>query len=323
MRALICDDFGGVESLRVGELPDPEVKPGTVLVRVASAVANFADTLMVSGRYQLKPEPPFAPGYELAGVVIEAGEGTGFSPGDRVCGFTPYGAMAELALLPAESCDLLPGVVGFDEAATLPGTYGTSYHALVDRADLQADETLLVLGAAGGVGLAAVQIGKALGAKVVAAVSSDAKEELARTSGADEVIRYDREELRAGIDRVTGGHGVDVVFDPVGGEAPEAALRSTRWNGRLLVIGFAAGDIPSIPLNLPLLKGNAVLGVFWGRFTNEEPMKAMDNRTRILELAANKVIVPQIGHRFTLDEGAVALRMVAEREAVGRVVVKP
>ena len=196
MRALICDDYGGIDSLRVGELPDPEVRPGSVLIRVASATANFADTLMVSGTYQLKPEPPFAPGYELAGVVVEAGEGSGFSSGDRVCGFTPYGAMAELALLPAASCDLLPDSVGFDEAASLPGTYGTSYHALVDRARLDEGETLLVLGAAGGVGLAAVQIGKALGARVIAAVSSDEKEALAMSSGADAVIRYDTEELR-------------------------------------------------------------------------------------------------------------------------------
>ncbi|HEX6945899.1 MAG TPA: NADPH:quinone oxidoreductase family protein [Acidimicrobiia bacterium] len=323
MRALICDDYGGVDALRVGELPDPEVKPGTVLVRVASAVANFADTLMVAGRYQVRPEPPFAPGYELAGVVVEAGEGSGFEPGNRVCGFIPHGAMAELALIPAHNCDLLPDSLGFDEAASLPGTYGTSYHALVDRAQLQDGETLLVLGAAGGVGLAAVQIGKALGARVVAAVSSDAKADLAASSGADTVIRYDQEELRAGIDRVTGGEGVDVVFDAVGGDATEAALRSTRWNGRLLVVGFAAGDIPRIPLNLPLLKGNALVGVFWGRFTNEEPERSMENRARIIDWAANRVVVPQIGHRFTLDEGAVALGMVANREAVGRVVVKP
>lgn len=323
MRALICDGYEGIDSLRVGELPDPKLTPDSLLVRVASATVNFADTLMVAGQYQLKPEPPFAPGYELAGVVVGASEGTGFSPGDRVCGFTPYGAMAEMVLLPAPSCDLLPDNVGFDEAASLPGTYGTSYHALVDRARLAGDETLLVLGAAGGVGLAAVQIGKALGARVLAAVSSAAKAELALSSGAAAVIRYDEEDLRSGIDRVTEEAGVDVVFDPVGGAATEAALRSTRWNGRHLIVGFAAGEIPRIPLNLPLLKGNALLGVFWGRFTSEEPEQSRLNRTRLLGWAAEGVVNPQVGHRFTLDEGAVALRMVANREAVGRVVVKP
>jgi len=322
MRALICDDFGGVESLRVGDLPDPEVKPGTVLVRVASAVANFADTLMVSGRYQLKPEPPFAPGYELAGVVVEAGEGTWFSPGDRVCGFTPYGAMAELALLPAESCDLLPEVVGFDEAATLPGTYGTSYHALVDRADLQADETLLVLGAAGGVGLAAVQIGKALGAKVVAAVSSDAKEELARTSGADEVIRYDREELRAGIDRVTGGHGVDVVFDPVGGDVFDESLRVVAFGGRLLVIGFASGRIPVVPANIPLIKGFAVVGVRAGEFGRRFPELGAENLREVARLGEAGVFDPLIGARFPLSRALDAMRALAERRVVGKIVVE-
>ncbi|MFO7300091.1 MAG: NADPH:quinone oxidoreductase family protein [Actinomycetes bacterium] len=323
MRALICDDFGGIDALRVGEMPDPVAGPGQVVVRVATAVVNFADTLMVSGLYQLKPEPPFSPGYELSGVVVEAGEGSGFSPGDRVCAYTPFGAMAEMVAVPAENCDLLPDSLGFDEAASLPGTYGTSYHALVDRANLQAGETLLVLGAAGGVGLAAVQIGKALGAKVIAAVSSDPKAEMARSSGADEIIRYDQEELRAGIDRLTDRAGVDVVFDAVGGDATEVALRSTRWNGRLLVVGFAAGEIPRIPLNLTLLKGNSIVGVFWGRFTNEEPERSRENRRKLMEMAASGVVTPRIGHRFTLDEGAAALRMVAGREAVGRVVIKP
>lgn len=323
MRALVSHDFGGIDSLEVAELPDPEVLPGTVLVRVASAPVNFADTLMVSGLYQLKPEPPFAPGYELAGVVVASGEGAGFQPGDRVCGFTPHGAMAELALLPAEACDRLPESVGFDEASSLPGTYGTSYHALVDRGHLEPGETLLVLGAAGGVGLAAVQIGRALGARVIAAVSSQAKSDAVTAAGADAVIRYDQEDLRDGIAKSTSSQGVDVVFDPVGGDATEAALRSTRWNGRLLVVGFASGEIPKIPLNLTLLKGNSLVGVFWGRFTAEEPERSLANRRRLLQWAADGTIEPNIAHRLPLDQGQVGLRMVAGREAAGRVVLKP
>lgn len=323
MRALVCRDFTGIDTLEVAELPDPEVAPGTVLVRVASAPVNFADTLMVSGLYQLKPEPPFAPGYELAGVVVAAAPDSGFEPGERVCGFIPHGSMAELALVPAASCDRLPSSVGFDEASSLPGTYGTSYHALVDRARLQSDETLLVLGASGGVGLAAVQIGKALGARVVAAVSSEPKAEAVRAAGADAVIRYDRDELRDAIGSATSSEGVDVVFDPVGGEATEAALRSTKWNGRLLVVGFAAGDIPRIPLNLPLLKGNSLVGVFWGRFTAEEPEKSRANREQLLEWAARGLITPNVTYRLPLDQAQVGMRMVAGREAHGRVVIKP
>lgn len=321
MRALICDDYQGVDSLRVGDLPDPEPKPGMVLVGVASVAVNFADTLMVAGQYQLKPEPPFAPGYELAGTVIEASDG--FSPGDRVCGFVPYGAMAERVAIPNAALDLLPDDVDFDAGATLPGTYGTSYHALVDRARLEPGEALLVLGAAGGVGLAAVQIGKALGATVIAAVSSAEKADLVTNSGADEVIRYDQVGLRDGIEQTTGGRGVDVVYDPVGGDATEQALRSTRWNGRLLVVGFAAGPIPRIPLNIPLLKGNSLVGVFWGRFTAEEPARSVRNRHQILVWAADGNISPHIGARFSLDDGPEALRLVAERRAVGRVVINP
>lgn len=321
MRALICDDYQGVDTLRVGDLPDPEPDPGRVLVGVASVAVNFADTLMVAGQYQLRPDPPFAPGYELAGTVLE--ESGGFSRGERVCGFVPYGAMAEQVAIPSIAVDHLPEGVDFDAGATLPGTYGTSYHALVDRARLEPGETLLVLGAAGGVGLAAVQIGKALGATVVAAVSSSEKVELVTTSGADEVIRYDQVGLRDGIEQATRGRGVDVVYDPVGGDATDQALRSTRWNGRLLVVGFAAGPIPRIPLNIPLLKGNSVVGVFWGRFTAEEPAKSGHNRQQILEWAADGTISPHIGTRFSLDDGPEALRSVAERRAVGRVVINP
>ena len=322
MRALICDDYtGGIEALRVGELPDPEPGPGTVLVKVEAAAVNFADTLMVRGEYQVKPEPPFAPGYELAGTVVVANQALGLSPGDRICGFTVHGALAEKAVLQATNAARLPDSISSEVACTLPGGYGTSYHALVDRAQLQEGETLLVLGASGGVGMAAVQIGKELGARVIAAVSSEAKADAARKSGADEIIRYDRIPIRQGIEEA--GAGVDVVYDPVGGDITEQALRSIGWGGRLLVVGFAAGDIPRIPLNLPLLKGNAIVGVFWGRFTQEEPGRHRENFARIIEWAAEGRIDPLIQRRFDLEEGADALQWVADRKAVGRVVVTP
>ena len=321
MRALICDDYTGIDGLRVGDLPSPERGEGQLLIDVASVAVNFADTLMVTGQYQIRPEPPFAPGYELAGTVVEGVED--FSPGDRVCGFTWHGGMAEHALVDSDHAARLPDDIDFDSGAVLPATYGTSYHALVDRAELQPDETLLVLGAAGGVGLAAVQVGKAIGATVLAAVSSEEKADLVRSAGADQVIRYDEEGLRDGIAVATGDTGVDVVYDPVGGDMTESALRSTRWNGRLLVIGFASGPIPKIPLNIPLLKGASIVGVFWGRFTNEEPERARENLEQIMAWASSGKIKPMITRSFPLDEGKDALRLVADRLALGRVVINP
>lgn len=323
MRALICDDYVGIDGLRVGELPDPEPGPGIVLVKVEAVTVNFADTLMVKGEYQIRPDPPFAPGYELAGTVVTVNQAAGFSPGDRVCGFTFHGGLAEKAALLAGNTARLPDSIGVDVGSTLPGGYGTSYHALVDRGRLQEGESLLVLGASGGVGMAAVQIGRVLGARVIAAVSSDEKAEAALAAGAHEVIRYDEVAIRGGIDEVTGGAGVDVVYDPVGSDLTEQVLRSTRWNGRLLVIGFAAGGIPSIPLNLPLLKGNAIVGVFWGRFTQEEPEKHAANFATIVEWAAAGKIAPVIQKKFSLEDGAEALRWVADRRAIGRIIVNP
>lgn len=323
MRALICDDYGGIESLRVGELPDPEPEPGSVLVGVEAVAVNFADALMVKGQYQIRPDPPFAPGYELAGTVLEVNGADGLAAGDRIAGFTFHGGMAERAVIQASNAARLPDSIDFDVASTLPGGYGTSYHALVDRADIQSGETLLVLGASGGVGMAAVQIGRALGATVIAAVSSDEKASAAREAGAHEVVRYDQVPIRDAIEEVTDGAGVDVVYDPVGGETTNQVLRSTNWNGRLLVVGFAAGDIPTIPLNLPLLKGNSIVGVFWGRFTQEEPEKHRANFARIVEWAAEGRINPIIQKRLSLDDGADALQWVADRKAIGRVVINP
>lgn len=323
MRALISDDYGGIDSLRVGHLPEPTPGPGSVLIKVEAAAVSFADTLMVSGLYQFKPETPFAPGYEVAGTVVVANQAGGLSPGDRVCGSLLHGGIAEKAVLPASSVSKLPEEVSFEVGAVIPATYGTSYHALIDRGSLQAGETLLVLGAAGGVGLAAVQIGKVIGATVIGAVSSEAKAELVSDSGADHVIRYDQVDLREGIDRATDGEGVDVAFDPVGGDATEAALRSTRWGGRLLVVGFASGNVPRIPLNLPLLKGNSIVGVFWGRFTNEEPEESAENTRRILRLVQEGELRPVIERTFPLSQAHEAMARVAGRNVIGKVVVVP
>jgi NADPH2:quinone reductase len=293
------------------------------LIRVKAAAVNFADSLVVAGQYQVKPDLPFAPGSELAGEVIDTGGIDGLTPGARVAGFIGFGAMAELALVPANALLPLGPETSFEEGASIPVAYGTSYHALVDRARLQPGETLLVLGASGGVGVAAVQIGKRLGATVIGAVSSDEKEKLAVENGADHVIRYDRAPLRDGIAELTGGTGVDVVYDPVGGPATEQALRSTKWDGRLLVIGFAAGEIPSIPLNLPLVKGNSIVGVFWGRHLSEDPTGEAANFKTILQWVSEGTLRPVVTKSFPLEQGADALRWVAERKALGRVIVAP
>ncbi|MDH3190260.1 MAG: NADPH:quinone oxidoreductase family protein [Acidimicrobiia bacterium] len=323
MRALICDEYTGIDNLRFGELPDPTPKPGSALIEVEAAAVGFADSLVVAGLYQMRPDLPFAPGSEAAGTVLATGGIDGIAPGDRVCGFVGFGGLAERALMPANAIVRLPESISFDTGAAIPVSYGTSYHALVDRARLEAGEDLLVLGASGGVGLAAVQIGKALGANVIAAVSSAAKAEAVRDAGADHVIRYDEVPLRDGIAEVTNGAGVDVVYDPVGGESTEHALRSTKWNGRLLVVGFAAGQIPSIPINLTLVKGNAIIGVFWGRHYMEQPDENERNFRQIMTWVEDGTLSPLIQKVFPLEDGAEAIRWVAERKAIGRVVVKP
>ncbi len=323
MRALICESYDGLDALRVGEIPDPTPLPGTAQVAVKAAAVNFQDLLVVSGQYQIRPELPFVPGNEFAGVIQSADGLDDFQPGDRVVGFVGTGAMAELATAFPGAIVRLPDDIGFEVGAAVPVAYGTAYHALVDRAALRADETMLVLGAAGGVGIAAVQIGKALGATVLAAVSSDEKAAAAQDAGADEVIRYDQVPLRDGIAAATSGAGVDVVYDPVGGEATELALRSTNWKGRLLVIGFTSGDIPQIPLNLTLVKGNSIVGVFWGRFNIEEPARSAENNRIVMDWVADGTLRPLVQKTFQLDEAVEALRWVADRKVVGRVVVTP
>jgi NADPH2:quinone reductase len=323
MRALICDQYTGIDSLRNGEMPEPETPPGSVLVDVVAAAVGFADSLVVSGQYQMKPEVPFVPGSEVAGTVVDPGDVSRLSTGDRVCGFVGFGALAERVAIPASGVVKLPEAISFEVGAAIPVSFGTSYHALIDRGRLQSHETLLVLGASGGVGLAAVQIGKAVGATVLAAVSSEDKAKAVLESGADHVIRYDETPLRDGIAEATAGAGVDVVYDPVGGAATEQALRSTRWGGRLLVVGFASGEIPSIPLNLTLVKGNSIVGVFWGRHFVEDPEQEEANLATIMQWVEAGKLHPVVQKVFPLDQGAEAIRWVAERKAIGRVLVKP
>lgn len=324
MRALTCTTFADPEALSVQTLPDPTPGPGEIVLDVRAAGVNFPDALMVQGLYQVKPPLPFTPGAEAAGVVSAVGEGvTHLRVGQRVVAFTGTGAFAEKLLAPAGAVMPLPDGLDFDVAAALPLAYGTSMHALSDRAQLRASETLLVLGAAGGVGLAAVTIGKALGARVIAAASTDGKLELCRQHGADETLNYATEDLRGRLKDLTGGKGPDVIFDPVGGELAEPAFRSIGWGGRYLVVGFAGGDIPKLPLNLPLLKGASLMGVFWGEFARRDPRGNARNLTQLAAWVQSGTVRPLISERYPLERAPEALRALLERRVTGKVVVTP
>jgi len=322
MKAVLCKRYGPPSELVVEDVPSPEPGEGQVLVAVHAAGVNFPDTLIIQGKYQFKPELPFSPGGEVAGIVRAIGPGvTGIALGDRVIAATTWGGYAEEVVAEAKRIIPMPEGMDFDTAATFVLTYGTSHHALKDRAALQPGETLLVLGAAGGVGLAAVELGKAMGARVIAAASSDDKLATCREHGADETINYGREDLRERIKALTDGRGVDVVYDPVGGDLSEPALRSMAWNGRFLVVGFAAGSIPSIPLNLALLKGCAIVGVFWGAFTRNEPRRNEANLQELLAWFKAGKVRPHISARYPLERAADALRDVMERKVKGKVVL--
>ncbi|MBQ5949926.1 NADPH:quinone oxidoreductase family protein [Massilia sp. ST3] len=324
MKAVRCKDWGPPESLEVAELPDLAPGPGEVVVDVRAAGVNFPDVLTVQGKYQYRPELPFTPGNEFAGVVRAIGPGvTAYAPGQAVIGFTRTGAFAEQALAPLESLLPVPDGMDFDTAAAITLTYGTSYHAVADRGALQPGETMLVLGAAGGVGLAAIEIGKALGARVIAAASSDEKLAVCKDHGADALINYEREDLREAIKAATGGRGPDVVYDPVGGRYSEPALRSIAWRGRHLVVGFAAGEIPRLPWNLMLLKGASVVGVFWGDFTRKEPAAHAAAMRRLMDWMAEGKLRPLVSKRYALEETAQALNDMAGRKVVGKVVIAP
>ncbi len=324
MKALLCRAFGPIDTLRVEDVPSPVPGPGKVLIDVKAAAINFPDALIVQGLYQSKPALPFSPGSELAGVVAAVGEEvTNVHIGDHVIALVGSGGFAEECLADAHQVLPLPAGMDFDLGAAFVLTYGTSLHALQRIANLKAGETVLVLGAAGGVGIAAIEIAKALGARVIAAASSTDKLALCRKVGADETINYAEEDLRKRVDALTGGRGADVVYDPVGGPYAEAALRATAWRGRFLVIGFAAGEIPKIPLNLALLKERAILGVFWGDAMRREPAAHLANMKQLGEWFAAGKVRPVISERIPLAEAGAAIKRLANRQAMGKLVVLP
>jgi NADPH:quinone reductase len=324
MRAIRCNRYGPPQTLVVETLPDLQPGPGEVVIDVKAASVNFPDVLVIENKYQFKPPLPFTPGSEVAGLVGAVGEGVEhLRVGRRVAAFVRVGGFAEQALAPAEACMPLPDEADFETAAAFTLAYGTSHHAIVDRAALRAGETMLVLGAAGGVGLAAVEIGKALGARVIAAASTDEKLVIAREHGADATIRYDREDLRERIAALTDGQGPDVIYDPVGGAYAEPAFRSIGWRGRYLVVGFAAGEIPKLPLNLALLKGASIVGVFWGEFAKREPQRNAQAFEELVRWLGEGKLRPHISARYPLDQTPRALEDMAQRRVTGKIVVTP
>ncbi|MEL7312062.1 MAG: NADPH:quinone oxidoreductase family protein [Pseudomonadota bacterium] len=322
MKAALVKAYGAPDSIVIEDIESPTPSEGEAKVRLRACGVNFPDVLMVAGKYQFKPEMPFSPGAEMAGEVVELGPNTdGAAIGDRVLCFLGHGGMAEEIVVPVKALVPMPPGMDFNMAAAVTLTYGTSYHALKQRAALQAGEKLLVLGAAGGVGLAAVELGKQMGAEVYAAASTAEKLALAESRGADHLINYTEVDLKAEIKQMTGGQGVDVIYDPVGGELFDACLRSLAWNGRLLVIGFASGEIPKAPANLPLLKGSSIVGVFWGAFTQREPQAHQENMQELAQWFATGALKPHIGHEFPLDQAGAAMNVLANREAMGKVVI--
>lgn len=322
MRALICERFDGIEALRLGELPDPVAGDGEVVIEVAAAGVNFYDTLMVHGRYQIKPPLPFAPGGEIAGTVASVGPGVDhLAVGDRVCAFTSYGGFAERCRARASQVWRLPDAVSAPTAAAALVAYGTAWFGLHDRARMLSGETVLVLGAAGGVGLATVDIARAAGARVIAAAGTPERLALCAAAGADVCIDYQAQPLRDAVRAATGGDGADIVVDVVGGEFTEAALRATAWRGRILVIGFAAGGIPRLPANLLLLKGCEASGVFWDEFLRREPAAAAMQVAAVLDGIAAGALTPRLTARYPLARAQAALAALARREAVGKLVV--
>jgi NADPH2:quinone reductase len=322
MKAVLCKAYGPPESLVFEDVPSPEPKPGEVVVSVKAASVNFPDVLIIENKYQVKPPLPFSPGSELSGVVKSVGAGvTRYRAGDSVIAVTGYGAFAEEVAVEAGRLIPLPPGMDFTSGAAFGLTYATSDFALRDRGALKAGETLLVLGAAGGVGIAAIEIGKALGARVIACASTDDKLAVCRSHGADETINYATEDLRERIKAITNGKGPDVVYDPVGGAYTEQALRSIAWRGRLLVVGFAAGEIPKIPLNLTLLKGCSIVGVFWGDFSRREPEHFAEEIAQLGGWYRDGKLKPHVSATFPLERAAEALTLMAARKVTGKVVL--
>jgi NADPH2:quinone reductase len=324
MKALLCTRYGGPDDLEIQNLPDPRPGPGEALVRVKAAALNFFDTLIIAGKYQYKPQMPFSPSAELAGVVEAVGDGvTGVRPGDRVAAYVGSGAARDMIAVDARRLVKIPDGLDFDRAAGVCVTYGTTLHALKDRASIKPGESLAVLGASGGVGIAAVELGKIMGARVIACASSDDKLAFAREHGADETINYAKDDLKEALRRATGGKGADVIYDPVGGPYAEPALRSIAWKGRFLVVGFAAGEIPKIPLNLALLKGCDIVGVFWGSFIERDPGGHRANTEQLLEWCVQGKLSAHVHAVYPLAEAAAALKAIAARQVMGKVILHP
>lgn len=322
MKAVLCKEWGPPESLVLEDIPSLSPGKGQIVITVKACGVNFPDTLIIEGKYQTKPELPFSPGGEVAGLVKEVGEGVKhLKVGMPVFCLTGFGGFAEEVLAEASVTFPIPPSMDFLNASAISLTYGTSIHALKDRAQLKAGETLLVLGAAGGVGLAAIQLGVQMGARVIAAASTDEKLAFCRANGATETINYQTEDLKARIKELTDGKGVDVLYDPVGGDFSEVGVRSMAWNGRFLVVGFAAGKIPAIPLNLPLLKGCQIVGVFWGRFAQTFPQQNMANFMQLLQWFQEGKLKPHIYKTYSLDQAAAALKDITDRKVMGKVVL--
>ena len=330
MKALQCVELGPPDKLQINEVADPEIQPEHVLIENKAASVNFPDVLMIQGLYQFQPELPFSPGGESAGTVLAVGEGVkDIAVGDRVFAMTGLGAFAEKIVAHQNSVMKIPDSMSFETAAALPMTYGTSLYALKQRAELKEGETLLVLGAAGGVGLATVELGKAMGAKVIAAASTEEKIDLCKQHGADEGFVYptgkldkdQQKQLSAKIKELTGGMGANVFYDPVGDSYSEPCIRATAWDGRYLVIGFAAGEIPKIPINLALLKGMKIVGVFWGAWVGMNPVENKKNFEELFKLHSEGKINPEVSDSFSLDDGAKAIAHLKDRKAKGKVII--
>jgi len=324
MKAILCTHFGPADELEMAEIAPPQAGPGEAVVRIAAAALNFFDTLIIAGKYQHKPPFPFSPAAEFAGVVeAVAADVTDIAPGDRVMGFMGWGAARESVAVPARQLVKVPENLDFERAAGLTVTYGTTLYALRERAALKAGETLVVLGASGGTGLAAIELGKMLGARVIAGASSDDKLDFARAHGADATVNYAAEDLREALRKLGGAHGIDVVYDPVGGAYAEPALRSLGWLGRYLVVGFATGEIPKIPLNLVLLKSCDVRGVAWGAWTRREPLAQRAIMADIVRWCAEGKLSAHVHAVYPLAETAAALKAIAERKVMGKIVLRP
>lgn len=323
MKALVCTAFGLPETLTFKEVDEPVISSNQVLIQVEACGVNFPDVLIIQNKYQFKPELPFSPGGEVCGVIEKVGDAVKhINPGDHVVALCGWGGFAEKVAVAANRVFKIPPAITPVEGATTLYTYGTAYHALKDRAQLQLNETLLVLGAAGGVGLAAVELGKLMGARVIAAASSAEKLLACRDKGADDVIDYNKEDVRARLKEITDDKGVDVLFDPVGGKLAEPAFRSIAWRGRYLVVGFASGEIQQLPANLPLLKGASIMGVFWGSFSEREPHQNQQNIQQLMEWMLTGKIKQHIHQEYPLQQSTQALRDLMDRKVVGKAVVR-